>query len=184
MFHEIDIDHWARECPTFLESKKKMTQKHNQPSTTTTAKEVNHTSHWHQPSQSSSNQHSYQHFNSRPEYQSNYHRYPSQYYQPYNYTMHTTQVHTPQPTITYPPQPLQITYPTASSQTTQPKTEASNPPPPPPQNQESSQQATNFPTFGTIHIITRGSSLSFENKRQKRERYRQVNHVAVEGPIV
>jgi hypothetical protein len=26
--------------------------------------------------------------------------------------------------------------------------------------------------------------LNFENKRQKREHYRQVNHVAVEGPIV
>jgi hypothetical protein len=81
---------------------------------------------------------------------------------------------------------LQITYPIASSQTTQPKIEPSNPPPPapPPQSQESSQQATNFPTFGTIHTITGGSNLSFENKRQKREYYRQVNHVAVEGQIV
>jgi hypothetical protein len=26
--------------------------------------------------------------------------------------------------------------------------------------------------------------LSFENKRQRREYYRQVNHVAVEGPIM
>jgi hypothetical protein len=124
-----------------------MIQKHNQPSITTTAKEVNHTSHWHQASQSSSNQPSFQHFNSRPEYQSNYHRYPSQYYQSYNYTPHTSQVHTPQPTITYPSPLLQITYPTASSQITQPKAEPSNPPPPPPQNQESSQQATNFPAF-------------------------------------
>jgi hypothetical protein len=65
----------------FLESKKKMTQKHNQPSTTPTAKEVNHTSHSQQPSQSSSsNQPSYQNFNPHLDYQSNYHRYPSQYY--------------------------------------------------------------------------------------------------------
>jgi hypothetical protein len=120
MFHKRDTDHRTRDCPIFLESKKKMTQNHNQPSTTTTAKEVNHTSHWHQPSQSfSSNQPSYQHFNSCPEYQSNYHRYSSQYCQPYNYTPHTSQVHTPQPTITYPSPPLQITYPIASSQTTQ-----------------------------------------------------------------
>jgi hypothetical protein len=78
MFHKRDTDHRTRDCPIFLESKKKMNQKHNQPSITITAKKVNHTSHWHQPSQSSSsNQPSYQHFNSHPEYQSNYHKYPS-----------------------------------------------------------------------------------------------------------
>jgi hypothetical protein len=75
-------------------------------------------------------------------------------------------------------------YPTASSQTTQPKTEPNNPPPPPPDNQESSQQATSFLAFGTIHTIIRGSNLCFENKRQRRDYYRQVKHVAVEGPIV
>jgi hypothetical protein len=75
-------------------------------------------------------------------------------------------------------------YPTTSSQTTQPKIEPSNTPPPLPQNQESSQQATNFPTFRTIHTTTEGSNLCFEIKRQKREHYRQVSHVAVEGPIV
>jgi hypothetical protein len=132
MFHERDTDHQMRDCPIFLESKKKMTQKHSQPLTSSTTKEVNHTSHWHQPLQSSSsNQPSYQNFNPRPEYQSNYHIYPSQYYQPYNYTPHTSQVHTPQLTITYPPIPLEIAYPTASSQAAQPKTEPNNPPPPP-----------------------------------------------------
>jgi hypothetical protein len=45
MFHEKDANLRTRDCPIFLESKKKMTQKHNQPSTTPTAKEVNHTSH-------------------------------------------------------------------------------------------------------------------------------------------
>jgi hypothetical protein len=60
--------------------------------------------------------------------------------------------------------------------------EQNNPPPTP--SQESSQQATSFPTFRTIHTITGGSNLTFENKRQKREQYHQVNHVAVEGPIV
>jgi hypothetical protein len=55
--------------------------------------------------------------------------------------------------------------------------------PAPPTNQDS-QQAMNFPTFRTIHTITGGSNLTFENKRQKREHYCQVNHVAVEGPIL
>jgi hypothetical protein len=145
-----------------------MTQKHSQPSTTTTAKEVNHISHWHQPLQSSSsNQPSYQHLNSHPKYQSSYHRYPSQHYQPYNYTSHISQTLTPQPTTTYPLASLQITYPTTSTQTIQPKIEPNNPPPPPLQNQESSQQATNFSTFGTIHTITGGSNPRFKNKRQK-----------------
>jgi hypothetical protein len=121
----------GRDCPIFLESKKKMTQKQNQPSASSTVKEVNHTSHWHQPS--------YQNFNPCPEYQPNYHRYPSQYYQAYNYTPHTSQIHTSQPTTTYPSAPLQITYPTASSQTSQTKTEPNNPPSSPPNKQPVSQ---------------------------------------------
>jgi hypothetical protein len=139
MFHEKDTDHQTRDHPIFLESKKKVTYKHSQPSANTTAKEVNHVSHWHQPSQSSSsNQPSYQNFNPHLEYQSNYQRYPSQYYHPYNYMPYTNQVHTPQPTITYPPAPLQITYSATSSQATQPKIEPNNSPPPPSQNQDSS----------------------------------------------
>jgi hypothetical protein len=70
-----------------------------------------------------------------------------------------------------------------STQPLQPKTESNNSPQPPSQNQEPSQQGTNFPTFETIHTITEGSNLSFENKRQRREYYHQVNHVAIEGPI-
>jgi hypothetical protein len=125
MLHERDTGHQTRDCPIFLESKKKMAQRHSQPSTTTTTKEVNHTSHWHRPSQSSSsNQLLCKNFNHRLEYQSNYHRYPSQYYQSYNYTPHTSQVHTPEPTITYPLAPLQIMYPTASSQAAQSKNRA------------------------------------------------------------
>jgi hypothetical protein len=112
----------------FPKSKKKMTQRHRQPSTASTTKEVNHTSYWHQPSQSSfSNKPSYQNFSSRQEYQSNYNWYPPSYYRPYNYTPHTNQIHTPQPTITYPLAPLQISYPIGSSQKTPPKVELSNP---------------------------------------------------------
>jgi hypothetical protein len=159
MFNEKDTDHRTRDCPIFLESKKKMSQKPTQALVQTTAKEVNHTSHWNQPAQSStSNQPSYQSYNHRQEYQPNYHRYPLQYYQPYNYTPHVNQTHTPQPTISYPLQPLQITYPTANSQTSQLKTEPSNPPPPPPPpppTNQDSQQATNFPTFRSESIIAK-----------------------------
>jgi hypothetical protein len=148
-----------RDCPIFLESKKKMTQNENQQPNPSTAKEVNHTSHWHQPSQSSSsNQPSYQHHKTCSKYQPNYHKYPSPYYQPYNYTAHTSQIHITQPTITYHVAPLQIRYPTANTQPSQPKIEPNNPPQPPPQNQESSQQGINFPTFRTIHTITGGSN--------------------------
>jgi hypothetical protein len=45
MFHERDTDHQTRDCPIFLESKKKMIQKHNQQPNPSTAKEVNHRSH-------------------------------------------------------------------------------------------------------------------------------------------
>jgi hypothetical protein len=97
---------------------------------------------------------------------------------------YTSQIHTPQPTITYPQTPLQLTHPTTSSHTSQLKTEPNNPPPPSPQNQDSSQQTTSFPTFETIHTIIGGSNLNFKNKRQKQEHYHQVNHVAIEGPII
>jgi hypothetical protein len=87
-----------RQGIVFLESKKRMTQKQNQPLASSTAKEVNHTSHWHQPSQSSSsNQPSHHNFRPRSEYQPNHHRYPSQYYQSYNFMPHTSQIQTTQP---------------------------------------------------------------------------------------
>jgi hypothetical protein len=168
MFHEKDIVHQTRDCPIFLDSKKKMAQKQNQPLASSSTKEAIHTSHWHQPSQSSSsNQPSHHNFSPRQEYQLNHHRYPSQYYRPYNYMTYTSQIHAPQPTITYPETPLQITYPAASSQTSQPKTKLNNPPPPPPPSQVSSQQTTSFPAFGTIRTNNGGSNLAFERKRQK-----------------
>jgi hypothetical protein len=33
-------------------------------------------------------------------------------------------------------------------------------------------------------MITRGSSVDFDTKRQKRDHYRSMNHVAVTGPVV
>jgi hypothetical protein len=78
----------------------------------------------------------------------------------------------------------QITYPTPNNNTNhQVKTEPNPPPPPPTQIQESPQQLDTFPTHGTILTITRGSNTDFDTKRQCQDYYRQVNHVAVEGPI-
>jgi hypothetical protein len=54
MFHERETDNQTSDCPIFLESKKKMSQKQNERPNPSTTKEINHTSHWHQPSQSSS----------------------------------------------------------------------------------------------------------------------------------
>jgi hypothetical protein len=45
MFHEKDTNHRRMGCPIFLELKKKMAQKQNQPLASSTAKEVSHTSH-------------------------------------------------------------------------------------------------------------------------------------------
>jgi hypothetical protein len=49
--------------------------------------------------------------------------------------------------------------------------------------QEHLQQTENFPTHSTILTIIGGSNTDFETKRQRRDYYHQVNHVAVEGPI-
>ena len=84
--------------------------------------------------------------------------------------------------IAYPPPLPQITYPMQNTQVQQPKVEPNQPPqghlPEPPQLNH------NFPTHGTIHAIMGGSSSEFENKRQRRDYYRQVNHIVVEGSVV
>jgi hypothetical protein len=33
-------------------------------------------------------------------------------------------------------------------------------------------------------MITRGSSVDFDTKRQKKDHYRSVNHIALTGPVV
>jgi hypothetical protein len=35
-----------------------------------------------------------------------------------------------------------------------------------------------------IHMITGGSSVDFDTKRQKRDHYRSVNHIAITGPVM
>jgi hypothetical protein len=57
------------------------------------------------------------------------------------------------------------------------------PNPPPLQICEPPQQSDHFPTHGTILTIIGGSNTDFENKRQQRDYYRQVNHLAIKGPI-
>jgi hypothetical protein len=63
------------------------------------------------------------------------------------------------------------------------KIKVNPPPPPPPQIQEPLQQPDTFPAHGTILTITRDSNTDFNTKRQHRDYYQQVNHVAVEGPV-
>jgi hypothetical protein len=63
------------------------------------------------------------------------------------------------------------------------KPETNPPPPPLLQICEPLQQTDNFPTHGKIFTITEGSNNNFDNKRQHRDYYWQVNHVDVEGPI-
>jgi hypothetical protein len=68
-------------------------------------------------------------------------------------------------------------------------------PPPPPHNPNPShhihppqapkqEDFAEPPYHGVIHMITGGSSVDFNTKRQKREHYRSVNHVALIGPVV
>jgi hypothetical protein len=86
------------------------------------------------------------------------------------------------PQITYPPPAPQITY-LGSKNNPQIKNEVNPPPQPPSQNQEPQQQSEALPTHGTILTITRGSNTNFNSKRQRRDYYREVNHIANEGPI-
>jgi hypothetical protein len=63
------------------------------------------------------------------------------------------------------------------------KSEAYPLPPPPPQICEPLQQTDTFPIHGIILTITEGSNTDFDTKRQMRDYYSQVNHVAVKGRI-
>jgi hypothetical protein len=84
------------------------------------------------------------------------------------------------PQITYPLLVPQITYPMPNNANLQNKLETN---PPPLQICEPPQQTNNFPTHSTILTITGGSNTDFDNKRQWRDYYRQVNHIAVEGHV-
>jgi hypothetical protein len=60
------------------------------------------------------------------------------------------------------------------------KSSTSKPPPPAPKQEDFTEK----PYHGVIHMITRGSSVDFDTKRQKKDHYRSVNHVALTGLVV
>src|SRR6185437_9905385 len=107
-------------------------------------------------------------------------------------TVHTTFVRsTPPFTQAYRPPMFNYNYnhswqsqPNPQTQPSQPATQAQPtqeqlPPPPihPPkqENQTTNGQPAALPTFGMIMPISGGSTLDFENKRQRRDYFRQVH---------
>ena len=77
------------------------------------------------------------------------------------------------------------TQPSQPATQTQPIQEQLPPPPihPPKQeNQTTNSQPAALPTFGMIMPISGGSTLDFENKRQRRDYFRQVHCIISEGP--
>jgi hypothetical protein len=160
VYHERDTDHRTRNCQIVLESKQKMTQKQNQSSNPRPAKEVNHTMHWQQPSSSSSSYYpSYHHSNPRQE------NLPT-------YISPTVSVILPNISLCFhhkpnPPNPTIYNLPSATATNNTPHAKHTEPntlSPLSAQQPEPSHQSNNFPTFGTIHTITGGSNLDFQNK--------------------
>jgi hypothetical protein len=58
----------------------------------------------------------------------------------------------------------------------------SSPPPPPPLPKQG--DFADQPFKGVIHMISGGSGSEFETKRQKKDHYQSVNHVALTGPVI
>jgi hypothetical protein len=54
------------------------------------------------------------------------------------------------------------------------------PPPPTPKKEDFAEQ----PYRRVIHMITRGSSVDFNTKRQKKDHYRSANHIALTDLVV
>jgi hypothetical protein len=131
--------------------------------------------HWQQPSSSSSYYPSYHHSNP---IQENLPTYISPTVSVILPNISLRFHHRPNPTI------YNLPSATATNNTPHAKhTEPNTLSPLSAQQPEPSHQSNNFPTFGTIHTITGGSNLDFQNKWQKREYYHRVNHVVVEGLI-
>ena len=108
-------------------------------------------------------------------------------------TVYTTFVRsTPTFTQAYRPPMFNYNYnhnwqpqPNPQTQTIQPTQEQLPPPPayPPKQeNQTTNSQPAALPSFGMIMPISGGSTLEFENKRQRMDYFRQVHCIVSEGP--
>jgi hypothetical protein len=105
------------------------------------------------------------------------------------------QTFAPNPSFSYQPYPFHWQNPiqstglapsqAASHAPTQTPKEDLPPPPPklaPKEEKLNTQSA--LPSFGMIMPIVGGSSLEFENKRQRCDYFRQVHNILVEGPVV
>ena len=101
----------------------------------------------------------------------------TQAYRPPIFNYNYNQSWQPQPNPT-----TQNIQPTAQAQATQ---EQLPPPPALPPKQESqttNSQPAALPSFGMIMPISGSSTLDFENKRQRRDYFRQVHCIVSEGP--
>jgi hypothetical protein len=156
-----------------------MDQSHTQPPPQSSSREVNHTIQW--PPSHPPYSPSYPWLFSGPTYP-NHHQGPSpSYYQSYNYATTNHTQPSPLPQLTYPSPLPHITYPMRNNSTHQ---NNNLPPPLLLQTHEPLHQNNNFPTHRSIHTITEASNVNFKNKKQRRDYYHQVNHVAIEGTVI
>jgi hypothetical protein len=88
------------------------------------------------------------------------------------------------PAFAYQPQPLPWQNPFQPTNSAPPQAVNHPPPPIPTPKEENPSTQTALLTFGMIMPIVGGSSLDFENKRQRRDYFRQVHSILVDGPVV
>jgi hypothetical protein len=151
MFHGSKNNHRTKDCPIFLESKRKIDQESNPPSQQIALGEVNHTMQWAPHHQQYSSSYPL-HF--PPQANQNNQAHALAYCQSYHYATTNHPQPWPTPQITYPPTVPQITYSMPNNTNPHVKTEAYPPPPHLPQIHEPPQQPNTFPTRGTILTIT------------------------------
>jgi hypothetical protein len=123
MYHGSDTNHRTKDCPIFLEYKRKMEQASSRPSQQSSSREVNYITQWDLP-----------HHHYSPSYPSPFppQTHPNNqgqapaYYQSYHYAT-TNHTHPPPvPQIAYPPPVPQITYPMPTNTNQQHKPESNH----------------------------------------------------------